>query len=193
MAPTEFDPNDSFTRYLIRRKARQLVGRAGFTTQDLEDLEQELATRLIKFLRAFDPSKAHRNAFTTMVVNQQVASILRHRRAQRRHHNSTCSLNVTINVDGDGPVELCQAITQREYDARRGVSSRDDAELVELASDIASLTARLPPSWQTLLERRKTRTMQQVSREMGIPRSTLNDWKNRIRARFEQASMRDYL
>ena len=46
MAKANFNPSDDrFTRGIIRRKIKQLIGRAGFTKQDRDDLEQETGTR----------------------------------------------------------------------------------------------------------------------------------------------------
>ena len=46
---------------------------------------------------------------------------------------------------------------------------------------------------QSFIELRKSRTMPEIAEEMGVPRTTLNDWMRRIRQRFEQAGLRNYL
>lgn len=194
MAKANFDPSDDrFTRGIIRRKVKQLIGRAGFTKQDREDLEQELFARVLQGLPKFNPDKAHRNKFITTVVERYVANILRNKQAEKRDHRRISSLNVTIEVAEEGPTELADTIGERELDARFGRRRRDEQELAELAFDLAEVIAALPDRWQTLLELRKTRTMQEVADEMGVPRTTLNDWIRRIRLRFEKSEMRDYL
>lgn len=184
---------DRFTRGIIRRKVKQLIGRAGFKKQDREDLEQELFTRVLQSLPSFDPSKAHRNKFITTVVERYVANILRNKQAEKRDHRRISSLNVTIEVADEGPTELAQTIGERELDARLGRCRRSDEELAELAIDLADVIATLPESRQTLLELRKTQTMSEIADEMGVPRTTLNGWMRRIRQRSEKASMQDYL
>ena len=194
MAKADFNPSDDrFTNGIIRRKVRQLIGRAGFTRHDREDLEQELFVRVLQSLPKFDPDKAHRNKFITTVVERYVANILRNKQADKRDHRRICSLNVTIEVAEEGPTELADTIGDRELDARLGRHRRSDEELSGLALDLADFIAGLPEDWQTLLELRKSQTMQQVADEMGVPRTTLNDWMRRIRQRGEDAGLRDYL
>src|SRR5262249_42598198 len=60
---------DDFARRLIRRKARQLVGRAGLRFQDVPDIEHEIAVRLLQGLRWFDPNRAPRDPFVTHLVS----------------------------------------------------------------------------------------------------------------------------
>ncbi len=194
MAKADFNPSDDrFTHGIIRRKVRQLTGCAGFTRQDGEDLEQELLVKVLRSLPKFDPDKAHRNKFITTVVERYVANILRNKQADKRDHRRICSLNVTIEVTEEGPIELADTISDRELDARLGRSRLRDEELSDLALDLADFIASLPENWQTLLELRQSQTLQQAADAMGVPRTTLNYWIRRIRQRCEDAGLRDYL
>ena len=188
------DPEvDKFTARLVKRKARQLVGRAGFVSSDREDIEQDLSLKLTKQLSAFDPRKGSLMSFITTVVERHAATLIRNKNAEKRDHRRICSLNVTIEVTDEGPTELVQTIGDRELDARLGRRRRSECELVQLALDLASVMATLPHDWQTLLERRKTQTMADIARELGVPRTTLNEWMRRIRKRFEKAGLNEYL
>lgn len=184
---------DQFTRGIIRRKIKQLIGRAGFTKQDRDDIEQDLYVRVLQSLPHFNPNQAHRNKFITAVVERYVANILRNKQAEKRDHRRISSLNVTIEITDEGPTELAQTIGDRELDARLGRQRRSEEELAQLALDLADMISTLPESWRTLLELRKTQSMPEIATEMGIPRTTLNEWMRRIRRRFESAHMRDYL
>lgn len=184
---------DRFTRGIIRRKINQLVGRAGFTSQDGDDLQQDLILRVLQSLPSFDSDQGHRNKFITAVVERHVANILRNKQAEKRDHRRISSLNVMVEIAKDKKAELAQTIGQRELDARLGRRRRSDHELAQLALDLADVIATMPESWQTLLELRKTQTMSEIASGMGVPRTTLNDWMRRIRQRFEKAGMRDYL
>lgn len=184
---------DQFTRGIIRRKVKQLIGRAGFTRHDCEALEQELILRVLQSLPSFDPAQAHRNVFITTVVERFVANILRDKQAPKRDHRRISSLNVMITIADEGPTELAQTIGERELDARLGRKRLGDDELAQLAIDMADVIATLPENWRTLLELRKSRSMPQVAKEMGVPRTTLIEWMRHIRLRFERAGLRDYL
>lgn len=184
---------DRFTLGIIRRKVKQLITRAGFTPQDREDLEQELLARVLQSLPSFDPSRAHRNRFITAVLERFAANILRDKLAGKRDYRRICSLNVTINVADEGPIELAEAISQRELGARLGRRQRSGQELVELALDIADVMSVLPAELQRLAERLKEESVSEIARTMGVPRTTTNESVRRLRRRFERAGLKDYL
>ena len=50
------DGIDPYAAGLIRFKARQLVGQAGFTASDRNDLEQDLILDLLRRLPKYDPN-----------------------------------------------------------------------------------------------------------------------------------------
>lgn len=194
MIQAEFDPSDDrYLRGIIRRKVRQLIGRAGFTRQDREDLEQEIFARVLQGLRKFDPAKAHRNKFVTAIVERYVANVLRNKRAEKRDHRRITSLNVTITLAGDAKVELSQTISVRERDAQRRRESRDDCALSDLRADIGAFIAALPDDLRELAEGLMANSISEIARETGIPRTTLHDKLRRLRQRFESTDLRDYL
>jgi RNA polymerase sigma-70 factor, ECF subfamily len=184
---------DRFTHGIVRRKVKQLIGRAGFTQQDREDLEQELLLRVLQSLPSFDPKQAHRNKFVTAVVERHVATILRNKRAEKRNDQLVASINVTVEVEGMGAVELAQTVSEDELAARLGRKRRSAEDLANLALDIATVIAAMPKEWQELAERRKTQSMQEISDALGIPRTTLNETMQLITARFKRAGLREYL
>ena len=158
--PGQSDPSqDRFIRGIIKRKVGQLVGRAGFTLQDRESLEQDLLARVIDSLSKFDPEVGHRNKFVTAVVERYVANILRDKSADKRDHCRIRSLNVRIDAGEEGPTELSELIGEAEQDARLGRRRRSEQELYELVSDMKALIEKLPADWRRLLELRNQMTM----------------------------------
>ena len=183
----------NFEYGIVKRKVRQIIGRAGYTAQDREDLEQELLTRLVQSLKSFDPNHAHRKCFVTAVVERDVANILRDKKAEKRDHRRIGSLHVMIEVTEDGPTELAGTIGEREHNARRCRQPRSEDDLAQLASDLANVVAALPDELRDLAERLKTQSISEIAREVGIPRTTVNDSVRRLRQRFEHAGLREYL
>jgi transposase-like protein len=51
----------------------------------------------------------------------------------------------------------------------------------------------LPEKFQDVLRRRQTHSITEISRDLGIPRTTLNDWMLQIRELFEEAGFERYL
>ena len=68
MLKDDFDKKfDRFTRGFVRRKVNQLIGRAGLTEQDREDLTHDLYLRVLQSLRRFNSDLGHRNTLSVMV------------------------------------------------------------------------------------------------------------------------------
>jgi RNA polymerase sigma-70 factor (ECF subfamily) len=168
---------DLFAQGIIRRKVRLLVKRAGFTTQDRPDLEQELVMMLVQGLNRFDPDQGHPNVFVTTVIERAVARILRKRRAKKRDGCMVHSLHRPTDGQPTDPIDP-QAGREGE---------------VDLANDLADVLARLPEKLRDLAERLKHRSLSAVARDLGVPRTTLQRKVQHLRRFFENAGLRIYL
>jgi RNA polymerase sigma-70 factor, ECF subfamily len=184
---------DRFTRGIVRRKVKQLIGLAGFTEQDRRDLEQDFFARVLQGMRSFDSTIAHRNKFVTTIVERYVANVLRNKRAEKRDHRRICSLHVMVDIGEKDNAEMAQTIGQRELDARRGRHPRSGEELAQLVQDLADVMTTLPDELRGLAERLKTQTVSEIARDMAIPRTTLNESVRRLRQRFVDSGLKDYI
>ena len=184
---------DQFTKNLIRKKAQQLIRKTGFTSSDRDEIEADLTFKLLKNLDAFDRSRAHWHVFVTTVIERCAASLVRDKRSQKRDHRRICSLNVVIAKMDKQSIELGDTIGLREQDARLGQTKRSDLDLVQLIQDVNAVLTSLPPELRTLAKTLKTGSIQEISRDEGIPRTTLNYRVQQLRQRFEQAGLGDYL
>ena len=90
----QYDGIDPYAAGLIRFKARQLVGQAGFTASDREDIEQELILDLLRRLPKYNPKRAQLNTFIARVVEHRVATLIEAQKAGiRDYRRCRCSLN----------------------------------------------------------------------------------------------------
>jgi DNA-directed RNA polymerase specialized sigma24 family protein len=96
---------------------------------------------------------------------------------------------------GDGTqVELSQTLHDKDQDRRLGRERRlCEEELNDLRMDLATFMTKLPEKFQDVLRRRQNHSMTEISRDLGIPRTTLNDWMLQIRNLFEEAGFERYL
>jgi RNA polymerase sigma factor (sigma-70 family) len=186
-------PLDDFATRLIRRKARELSRKPGFSRSDQPDLEQELSLILLRRLADFDATRAHRNAFATTVVERYAATILEHRSAEMRTHRRTGgSLNVPA-IDADGrTVELSNIIPSSQQSRRTGQYPRPHEEAFDLAQDTNEMVRRLPPRLRDLCERLKHDSISTVARDLGLSRTEIYRRISRIRQRLEEAGLRGY-
>lgn len=184
---------DPVAAAIIRRKARQLVGRGGFGPSDRQDIEQDLLVDLLERLPSFDPEQSAIHVFVAMVVKRHAANLLRYGKAEKRDRRRECSLHKVVGHDEQGPVELGSAVTSRERDAVTQQARRDAGEAAEMALDVAELIERLPPQLRQLAKRLQTQTVSQAAREMRVPRTTLYASVRELRRRCEQVGLANYL
>lgn len=178
---------------IIKRKAAQLIGRGGYTQWDRPDLEHELWVRLLRAKKRFNPAVGHWKCFVTAVVERAAINLLRDGTAAKRDHRRISSLNVTIVFDEDESYELGDTVSDREHNRRRCCDPRNAQERADLLLDLAEFFESLPPDLRILGERLKNESVSAISRATGIPRTTIQDFKRRLRQRFERAGLRDYL
>jgi len=178
----------------IRHKARQLVGKAGFTWDDIEDIEQEMTTDLLSRLPKFDPDKAAHTTFVARVIERKISKLIRHRKQEMRdYRRESCSLNDLIeDADGD-TIERAYTVDQDEADIRTGRRHRTREEEAQLRIDVSLVLSKLPDDLRPVAERLMTETFTEASESLGIPRATLYGARDRLRLIFENAGLRDYL
>ena len=186
---------NEYARTCIHHKARQLVGQAGYTEDDVEDIEQDLTLDLLERLPKFDPAKATFNTFVAQVVARKCCNLVRYRQAEMRdHRREECSLNDEIDDGEGGQVEHVATISQDEHDLRIGKYNRPAEERTDLQLDIAAALDDLPADLRQVAEMLPTMSIAQVARELGIPYSTFYDSHlARLRKAFEKRGLGDYL
>jgi len=185
---------DEYAVQLIKYKARQLVGRVGFTESDREDLEQEMVLDLLRRLPKFDPKRAGRNTFIARIVEHKVATIIEAQKAGMRDYRlCSCSLNDRLEDEEGRSIERMETIDQEDYLRRTGKLSRPMSELRNLSIDLRSAVQTLPPELRELCKRLQTESVTEISRDTGIPRGTIYESIKKLRAIFEDAGLKDYL
>lgn len=185
---------DKFTQGYVRKRARQLAGKRGFQERDRDEIEQQLFLKLAKHLDAADPDSPKWKAFVAKTVSRQIASMIRDNGAEKRDRRRVQSINVVVAECDEGVVELGDTISENEARRHRGCCGRSEQDLTDLASDMEACLADLPDErYREFCERLKYDSIAQVARDMEIPRTTLNAWLSKIRERFEERGLRDYL
>ena len=179
---------------LISRKARQLVGTAGFTKSDIEDLEQEMILDLLERLPKYDPDKAAQNTFVTRLVERKISKLIRDRKREIRNFcRESCSLNDLLEDPEGNTIERAYTIDQDRASIRIGRRNHTSEEEAQLRLDVSLVLSGLPDDLRPIAERLKTQTLTEAANSLGIPRTTLYGAKKRLRRIFEDAGLRHYL
>jgi len=141
-----------YIKTLIEVRARQLVGKAGFTQGDVGDIEQDLILDLLARLPKFNPAKATLNTFADRVVGRRVCNLLRDRQAAMRDlRREAYSMNETIETE-EGPVERHAFISEDEIDRITGRYNRPARERAHLQMDVNAIVASLPSGLRQVAE-----------------------------------------
>jgi RNA polymerase sigma-70 factor (ECF subfamily) len=178
----------------IKEHADNLVGSVGLTESDRKDLEQELWLHLLRRLPKYDPNRAQLNTFADRVVEPKTLTIIESRKAKMRDYRlCRFSLNDQFEDKDGRSIQRIEKIDQEDYLLRTGRLSRPTDELLDLSIDLRKAMEQLPPELRELCQRLATETVTEVSRDTGIPRSTLYESIKKVRAFFEDSGLRDYL
>jgi len=164
---------DDYARTHIRRRARRLVGVAGFRSSDTEDIEQELAIHLLKSLPNFDPGKAAYDTFVWRCVEVRVRELIRYRKREMRDYRlrrrSLAETVGEVDEDGNEHVEMAE---EEVHDLRTGREARSDVERADLEMDVAQILAALPSDLRQVAEMLMTMSVSDAARRIGVPEST---------------------
>jgi DNA-directed RNA polymerase specialized sigma24 family protein len=173
-APSPHPLGDPAALALVRRKARSLQGQAGLTSQDLEDVEQDLLLALLPRLKHHDPAQSPLGAFFRLLLNREADRLLRRRLAAKRRAGRTAP------VDAVDPPR----------DTRTGTEPGRAEEDRDRESDVAAAVAGLPPELAALVEALRTDpTVAGAARALGRRRTTVHDQISRVRARLKDAGL----
>jgi RNA polymerase sigma factor (sigma-70 family) len=188
---SSLDPNEPYLQQLVRHKAWKLVGKAGLNKSDIDDLVQDIWLDLAQRLPGYDPSRSQLRTFVTRLVEHKLSNILRDRRARRRDCRRCQSLNVPVgdSQDHDGG----DALASNVHEGRTGCMCHPEEEKADLTDDLAQLLRQMPVEQRDLCLRLQSEPLAAIAREVGVPRTTLQESVSKIRRRFEDAGLRDYL
>lgn len=180
----DFDPLDPTIRRLIYHEARRLLGQAGITRSEIDDIAQDLTIHLILGMLLFDPELSSVPTFAKVILERAAAKSLRHRQAAKRDYRRTFSLDELLERwSGDG---------RSTRDLRESVGPDTNINQ-QLRMDLITEISKLSPPLKDLAERLRTQSIGEIAKETGIPRTTLSSRKKRILDRFKQAGLDEYL
>ena len=185
---------DKYAVWLVRRRARYLVGKAGFTEADREDLEQEMLTDLLCRLPQFNSNRAQRKTFIAKVIEHKFITLIEAQKAGIRDYRlCNGSLNEYLEDEDGKQMERQETISQDGCLQRAGRCSRPLDELAALSIEIRKIMAELPPNLRELFERLQNETVTEISQTTGIPRGSIYDSIKKFRLILENAGLKNYL
>jgi len=179
---------------IIRRTALRMIGKAGVTRDESEDIEGDLTLHVLEQLSKFDPTRGRLGAFVTRVAEHKAADILDARRTGRRDFRlNVGSLSDTVRIADGEEVSLEDIAREEAVRSQHSVAELSLEEQVARKVDLERLLAQIPEQHRDLCRRLMSATISEVAAALGVPRTTLYWPLARLRAIFEEAGLRQYL
>ena len=175
----------------IRIRAAQVSRLDGFTASDREDIEQEIAIRIMGRVDGYDAERGSRRMFMARLVDNAVAEIITERRSPSRNPTGReCSLDELI-PDGEGSlVKRAETLDHESHLGHLGPLTEEDLE--DLHLDLAEVESELPPKLRELCASLMKERPSDFSKRTGIPKTTVYRWRDRIRERLEKLGIGEY-
>jgi len=159
---------------IITYRAKTLIGKAGYKPKDLEDIEQDLMLDLIERLDKYDSAKAKLSTFIDRIVDHKIANLLEERRAAKRDLSKTFTTLDTPFEGSDGQNTTLLDITGTdEYLERMGYQDKSSLVNLDTEIDLDLILKKLPSDDLRILSLLAGRTLVDVAKELGMPRTTL--------------------
>lgn len=191
---------DAFASWEVRMahgKARGLIGKYGFTHNDIPDLEQELLLAIHLKRNAMDSwssREASQKTVTSRILDNRIRDILDTLQTDKRGgHSHTVSLSERIpNTDGDVPVTYEDVLGDDSSLSRKG--RRPILHEDELRFVMSLKLERLTDSQRKICELLMNGfTISEVAKSLGIRRTTLYSEVKRMRELFYEDGLHEYL
>ena len=168
-----FGDRNSFAMRMIRRRAERLC-RHSALKNDREDMEQELALRVLQNARRFDPGRGDKKAFLRRMIDNAAISVHRASRAAKRDSRRCAgSLDEAVR-DRDGDVVERAQILDDSYARRHlGQEYRIPQEAARLRMDVDAKIESLPEDSRELVDALRWKSESEAGRELGLSRRQL--------------------
>lgn len=168
---------DGINEYAVRvvtYRANNLVGKVGYTLDDLEDIEQELMLDLIERMEKYDPTRAKLTTFIDRVVNHKIYDLVQKKLIERKDiRRQTISLDKPVSRTDSDSLPLHELISSDDFNTQWGFEDRPSVDMQDLRIDIRQMLQKLTSRDRHLLSLLMQMTLTEAARELGLPRTTL--------------------
>ena len=188
-----YDGIDEFAVRLIKKMARRLIGSAGFTESDRDDLEQEMAMDLLLRLPKYQEGRAARKAFIAVAIRHKAASLIEAQEASNRDYRK-----VAYSLDQDSEDEkgeVTSGYDRLDKEILLEPSDRPGSAEVDqmcLALDIDRVLRKLSPDLRQLCELLAEFNVTEIARTTGQCRDTIYRRIKTLQQVFESEGLRDF-
>lgn len=169
---------------IIKHEAFKLTEWAGFNRDELDDLIQEITTRLLHKLPLFDPKRGHVNAFIRVAARSAAHMIARERRTEKRGAFRThLSLSTIDGSRARTPISDWLGPS----DGTRRVGGQDGPPSGMSLTELNDVVNRMPDELASVCRLLGTHSVAETARLLGIRRQRIYELIPAIRERLSKA------
>jgi RNA polymerase sigma factor (sigma-70 family) len=177
---------------IIRSSSRVLVGSYGFTQDDREDIQQEIALAVHRRMSWFDPGRSSPRTFVRRVAVNRIADLIAERQASCRDHR-LCRRSVDEPVGQDRIERLGDTLSADDCGSRMGRASLTWVQQSELRADVDRAIALLPADLAAIATLLKSAGAVEAAGRLNLSRATAYRRVGRIRELFIATGFHGYL
>ena len=177
-----------YVRKLILLQARRISRSPGFRPSQRQDIEQELATRVLEQAHLFDPARATAHTFIAQIVASTASNLRRGQcRKKRLIEHEAVSLDSRVYLERGEALTLGDIIDEEDLCRRHGGCSERGTEAPD--EEIAAALASLPPRLQAIAARLADGTESSVASALGLSRRQIRKAVAALREHFESRGL----
>ncbi|MDP8228353.1 MAG: sigma-70 family RNA polymerase sigma factor [Candidatus Electryoneaceae bacterium] len=186
---TDVDCYQEVDLQFIRKSIKRMIHRIGWI-DETADLEQDIWLYVLQRLPKHDPDKSDMQPFIILLIKHKIADMFKSwNGAKRSWHRAMVSLNDSIVDECGNTVERWECVDQSSHLG----FYRSEQDRQDLKIDMDSVMSSLPEKLQFIATQLQERSITEISRQFGIPRSSLYNSIKRLRGMLEEAGISDYL
>lgn len=172
-------------KILVRKFAYQLAGSPGFARSDYYDFLHDLGAKADEALKRYNPKRGTVWGYLTTVLTNAVRNIVRFTRAQCRHPFLKRSMHAQIDGGRGRLTERWEILDGDDIRRHRGQRPFPVQIRQAMNCDIKEIVSQCPIRVQELYKALESgSTTAQISRDWGVPRTTLHHDKRILRKRL---------
>lgn len=180
MSKNTYSGVDSYAAFFIAYKAKTLTRMPIFTSDDFEDLQQELMLAYLHAWPDFDPVRGDRRSFIKTVVNTKALMLVRDSERQKRWTGARIvSLSTPIG-NGEDPTTLAD-IVDHESGLWGSVFQEQSQAFAEERLDIRRMLITMPEDLQKTYQALSENSVSEAAILLGIPRTTMSSRLKKLR------------
>lgn len=180
MAKNRYSGVDPYAAFFIAYKAKTLTRMPLFTSDDLEDIQQELMLAYLHAWPDFDPVRGDRRSFIKTIVNTKALMMVRDAERQKRWTGArSVSLSTPIG-DTDNPTTLADVI-DNESGLWGSVFQEHSQAFAEQRLDIRRMLVTMPDDLRQTYQALSENSVSEAAILLGIPRTTMSSRLKKLR------------